>query len=48
MLYIYEDVGSYSSLARVDTLKNKQTVLYFNCQPNGSPDALVDDNRDVQ
>ncbi len=48
MLYIYEDVGSYSSLARVDTLKNKQTVFYFNCQPNGSPDALVDDNRDVQ
>ncbi|WP_311754042.1 RHS repeat-associated core domain-containing protein [Proteus columbae] len=48
MLYIYEDVGSYSPLARVDTLKNKQTVFYFHCQPNGSPDALVDDNGDIQ
>lgn len=48
MLYIYEDVGCYSPLARVDTLKNKQTVFYFHCQPNGSPDALVDGNGDIQ
>ncbi|WP_247603719.1 RHS domain-containing protein [Proteus vulgaris] len=48
MLYIYEDVGSYSPLARVDTLKNKQTVFYFHCQPNGLPDALVDGNGDIQ
>ncbi|MEQ5324924.1 RHS repeat-associated core domain-containing protein [Proteus sp. fly-1008] len=29
-------------------MKNKQTVFYFHCQPNGSPDALVDDNGDIQ
>ncbi|UDN35169.1 RHS domain-containing protein [Proteus sp. NMG38-2] len=48
MLYIYEDVGSYSPLARVNALKNKQTVFYFHCQPNGLPDALVDGNGDIQ
>ncbi|WP_102781224.1 RHS repeat-associated core domain-containing protein, partial [Providencia stuartii] len=42
MLYVYEDADSYAPLARVDSVGEQRNIFYFQCQPNGLPDALYD------
>ncbi|HEM6914157.1 TPA: RHS domain-containing protein [Providencia stuartii] len=48
MLYVYEDADSYAPLARVDSVGEQHDIFYFQCQPNGLPDALYDAEGQLQ
>lgn len=48
MLYVYEDADSYAPLARIDSVNGNHEIFYFQCQPNGLPDALTDSEGNIQ
>ena len=43
LVYVYEDAGSYTPLARIYGSGEKQRVDYYRCGQNGLPQALTDE-----
>ncbi|EBP7620689.1 hypothetical protein AR458_05495 [Salmonella enterica] len=43
LVYVYEDAGSYTPLARIYGSGEKQRVDYYRCGQNGMPQALTDE-----
>ena len=43
LVYVYEDAGSYTPLARIYGSGEKQRVDYYRCGQNGVPQALTDE-----